>query len=226
MADPYDSFDIDPLDTIDMTETMKTINPPGAKDFFAPTVRTAVLVSGRGSNLQALIDAWQSGDLPVTFVGVGSDRPGVLALDRAKRAGIPTRVFDAFPDREGREAGIAEWLQETETELLVLAGYMRMLSGEFISRIGIPILNIHPSLLPSFPGLQPQRQALEAGAKYSGCTVHYVDEGMDTGPILMQRVVPILEGDDVERLAQRILQAEHELYPEAIRHVCRELKDK
>ena len=185
-------------------------------------VRTAVLASGRGSNLQALIDAWRRGELPVEFVGVGSDRPGAQALDRAREAGIPTRIFGA-EGKAAYEMEMAQWLDETQAQLLVLAGYMRLLSEAFVQSVGLPILNIHPSLLPAFPGLRAQKQALEAGAKFSGCTVHYVDEGIDTGSVVLQRVVPVLEGDDEESLSQRILQAEHLLYPEAVRLVCRSM---
>ncbi|MCL1918367.1 MAG: phosphoribosylglycinamide formyltransferase [Peptococcaceae bacterium] len=188
-------------------------------------MRTAVLASGRGSNLQALIDAWRLGELPVEFVGVGSDRPGVQALERARKAGIPVWTFDAGA-RGAREESMAQWLDETRAQLLLLAGYMRLLSEAFVRSAGMPILNIHPSLLPDFPGLHAQRQALEAGAKFSGCTVHYVDEGMDTGPVILQRVVPVLAGDNEESLSQRILEAEHLLYPEAVRLVCRNMINK
>jgi len=188
----------------------------------ATPIRLAVLASGRGSNLQVLLDAWRQGELPVEFVGVGSDQPEAPALERARRAGVPTRVF-VCDNKAEQEGQIVAWLRETGTQLLALAGYMRLLSGDFIQRAGAPIVNIHPSLLPDFPGLRAQRQALEAGVKVSGCTVHFVDEGMDTGPVILQRVVPVLAGDDEDKLSQRILQAEHQIFPEAVRLVCRRL---
>lgn len=185
-------------------------------------IRLLVLASGRGSNFQALLDAWQLGELPVAFVGLGSDQPGAEALERACRGGVPTRVF-VCDDQVEREGQILDWVKETGTQLLALAGYMRLLSGDFIKGVGVPILNIHPSLLPRFPGLHAQRQALEAGVQVSGCTVHFVDEGMDTGPVILQREVPVLAGDDEERLSQRILAVEHQAYPEAVRRVCGQL---
>jgi len=185
-------------------------------------VKTAVLASGRGSNLQALIGQWQNGLLPVQFVGVGSDNLNAQALERAEKAKIPTRVFlpENYEDRQAQENDILNWLEELEVELLVLAGYMRVLSGYFIRRAEYPIINIHPSLLPAFPGLHAQKQALEYGVKVSGCTVHFVDEGMDTGPIILQEAVPVFEEDDVDSLSERILKAEHRLYPEAVRLIA------
>jgi len=181
-------------------------------------VRVAVLASGRGSNLQALLDAWQKGELPVNFVGVGSDQAEAQALERARRAGISGKVFSLqdFDDRRGQDQAILAWLRELNVELLLLAGYIKVLSGEFIKEITIPILNIHPSLLPAFPGLHAQRQALNYGVKVSGCTVHFVDEGLDSGPIILQEAVPVLPGDTEESLASRILEVEHRLYPKAV----------
>ncbi|HHV65267.1 MAG TPA: phosphoribosylglycinamide formyltransferase [Peptococcaceae bacterium] len=185
-------------------------------------MKIAVLASGRGSNLQALIDEWLEGSLPVEFMGVGSDQIKAQALLRAEKVGIPTRAFprENYPDKQAQEDDILNWLEELGVELLVLAGYMRILSPYFIRRAECLIVNIHPSLLPAFPGLNAQRQALEYGVKVSGCTVHFVDEGMDTGPIIMQEAVPVYEEDTVETLSQRILQVEHKIYPEAIRLIA------
>lgn len=182
-------------------------------------MKIAVLASGRGSNLQAIIDEWQEGSLPVEFVGVGSDKVSAQALVRAEMAGIAARAFplDNYPDRQAQELDILNWLEELGVELLVLAGYMRVLSREFIKKAEYPIINIHPSLLPAFPGLKAQHQAIEYGVKVSGCTVHFVDEGLDTGPIILQEPVPVFSEDDAYSLAERILKVEHEIYPEAIR---------
>jgi len=182
-------------------------------------MRTAILASGRGSNLQALIEAQRSGNLPIEIVAVGSDQLGAGALKRAEEAGIPTRVFHIsnYPDRQAQEQDILIWMRENHVELLLLAGYMRVLGFEFMRQVGFPILNIHPSLLPAFPGLHAQRQALEYGVKVSGCTVHFVDEGLDSGPIILQETVPVLSEDTEESLSHRILAVEHRLYAEAVR---------
>lgn len=185
-------------------------------------MKIAVLASGRGSNLQSLIDEWQEGSLPVEFMGVGSDKIDSQALERAEKAGIPARAFllGNYPDKESQENDILNWLEELGVELLILAGYMRVLSRNFIRKADYPIVNIHPSLLPAFPGLNAQKQALEYGVKFSGCTVHFVDEGMDSGPIILQQAVPVFEEDDVAALAERILKVEHEIYPEAVRLIA------
>lgn len=182
-------------------------------------LRTAVLASGRGSNLQALIDACSDGTLPIEIVGVGSDQPETGALKRSHAAGIPTRVFRVsdYPHRQAQEEDILIWMRENRVELLVLAGYMKVLGPQFIRQAHFPVMNIHPSLLPAFPGLHAQRQALDYGVKVSGCTVHLVDEGLDSGPIILQEAVPVLPQDTEESLAQRILEVEHRLYPEAVR---------
>lgn len=185
-------------------------------------MKIAVLASGRGSNLQALIDEWQEGALPVEFAGVASDKINAQALVKAENAGIPARVFlrENYPDRESHEEDILNWLEELSVQLLVLAGYMRVLSPKFIRKAEFPIINIHPALLPAFPGIHAQRQAIEYGVKVSGCTVHFVDEGMDTGPIILQETVPVFDEDDAETLAERILKVEHEIYPEAVRLIA------
>ncbi|MBP1760104.1 MAG: formyltetrahydrofolate-dependent phosphoribosylglycinamide formyltransferase [Firmicutes bacterium] len=182
-------------------------------------MRTAILASGRGSNLQALIEAQRSGDLPIDIVAVGSDQLGAGALQHAEEAGIPTRVFQIsnYQNRQAQEEDMLIWMQENDVELLLLAGYMRVLGPQFIRLAKFPILNIHPSLLPAFPGLHAQRQAFEYGVKVSGCTVHFVDEGLDSGPIILQEAVPVLAKDTEESLSQRILAVEHRLYAEAVR---------
>ncbi|MDR3584666.1 MAG: phosphoribosylglycinamide formyltransferase [Desulfosporosinus sp.] len=184
-------------------------------------MRTAILASGRGSNLQALVNACASNSLPIEIVAVGSDQLGTGALELAKEAGIPTRVFQVrdYPHRQAQEEDLLIWMRENRVELLLLAGYLRVLGPHFIRQANFPVMNIHPSLLPSFPGLHAQRQALEYGVKVSGCTVHLVDEGLDSGPIILQEAVAVLPGDTEESLAQRILEVEHRLYPEAVRRL-------
>lgn len=185
-------------------------------------MRTAILASGRGSNLQALVKAWQSGQLPIEIVAVGSDQTDALALQYAQEAGIPVSVFPQvnYPDRASQEEGLLNWFRESRVELLLLAGYMKVLSENFIEKVEFPILNIHPSLLPAFPGLYAQRQALEYGVKFSGCTVHFVDKGLDSGPIILQETVPVLSEDTEDTLAQRILKVEHHIYPLAVKLVA------
>ncbi len=182
-------------------------------------MKVAVLASGRGSNLQSLINEWQDDSLPVEFVGVGSDNVKAQALIIAENAEIMTRAFpkESYQNRQAQEIDVLNWLEELGVELLILAGYMRVLSREFIQRADYPIINIHPSLLPSFPGLNAQKQAIEYGVKVSGCTVHFVDEGMDSGPIILQQPVPVFAEDDEHTLAERILKVEHQIYPEAVR---------
>ena len=184
-------------------------------------MRTAILASGRGSNLQALITACANGSLPIEIVAVGSDQLGTGALELAKAAGIPTRVFQVrdYPHRQAQEEDLLIWMREKRVELLLLAGFLRVLGPHFIRQANFPVMNIHPSLLPAFPGLHAQRQALEYGVKVSGCTVHLVDEGLDSGPIILQEAVAVLPGDTEESLAQRILEVEHRLYPEAVRRL-------
>lgn len=182
-------------------------------------LRLGVLASGRGSNLQAILDAIGRGDLAAEVRVVVSDRPGARALERARQAGAAAVFVDrsAYPDREAADAAMARVLQEHGVDLVILAGYMRILGRGFVAAFRGRVLNIHPSLLPAFPGLHAQRQALEHGVKVAGCTVHFVDEGLDSGPIVLQAAVPVLEGDTEETLSARILEQEHRLYPEAIR---------
>ena len=172
-----------------------------------------VLVSGEGTNLQALLDA----GLPV--VAVASNNTKAKGLDRAARAGIEAGAFPTieFDSRERRDDEIADWLAERGAELVVLAGYMQLLTAPFLGRFPGRILNVHPSLLPAFPGAHAVEEALAHGVKITGATVHFVDEGIDTGPIVLQEAVEIREGDTAETLHARIQQVEHRLLPEAVR---------
>ncbi|HXT61772.1 MAG TPA: phosphoribosylglycinamide formyltransferase [Pyrinomonadaceae bacterium] len=187
----------------------------------ARTFRLAILISGRGSNMAALIDAAQSGKIPQGEVAlVISDQPSAPGLQKAYECGIETLVIERRGrSREEHDQEVTAALRARQVDLVCLAGYMRILSSQFIEAYRGRILNIHPSLLPSFPGLEAQRQALDHGAKTAGCTVHLVDETLDGGPIIAQRSVPVLEGDTVETLSQRILEQEHELYPAAVASV-------
>jgi len=180
--------------------------------------RIGILISGRGSNMAALIGAAQSGKIPQAEVAlVISDQPAAAGLQQANECGIETLLIERRGrSREEHDKEIVGVLRERHIDLVCLAGYMRILSRDFIAAYRGRILNIHPSLLPSFTGLDAQRQALEHGVKFAGCTVHIVDETLDGGPIIAQRVVPIREDDTVETLSARILEQEHELYPEAV----------
>ena len=191
-----------------------------------PRRRLAVLLSGRGSNFEAIADAVAAGRIPnAEIVAVISDVAEAPGLARARARGLSAHVVDrmAIPSRRDREREILAILDRARPDLLCLAGYMRILSPEFVGRFRGRILNIHPALLPKFPGLDAQRRALEAGEKESGCTVHFVDEGTDTGPIVLQKTVPILPADTEESLSARILEREHEAYPEAIARVLDEI---
>lgn len=181
-----------------------------------------VLASGRGSNLQAIIDAIEAGRLAVTIGVVISDNPEANVLKRLAGLGLPAVCIDRrqFACRQDFEAAVAEELNVRHVELVVLAGFMRILGRYFIDRFAGKIMNIHPSLLPAFPGENAQLQALQYGVKVSGCTVHFVDEGMDTGPIILQEAVPVMEDDTEETLSERILHAEHILYPRALALYC------
>jgi phosphoribosylglycinamide formyltransferase-1 len=179
-------------------------------------LKTGVLISGRGSNLQALIDAAADPTYPAEITVVISNRADAAGLERAAIAGIPHLAI-AHPSREAFAAAADAALRQHGVGLVVLAGYMRILDTGFVEAWRDRLVNIHPSLLPAFPGLHPQRQALAAGVKFSGCTVHFVRAEIDTGPIIAQAAVPVHDGDDEERLAVRILEAEHRLYPMAVR---------
>ena len=181
--------------------------------------KIGVVVSGRGSNLQSIIDHIAEGKLNVEIAVVVSDHKEAFALERAAKAGIPTAVVErkGCKDKAEFEDKIDAALREAGAEVVVLAGFMRILTGHFISRWEHKIINIHPALLPSFKGLDAQGQAVDYGVKVAGCTVHFVDEGTDTGPIILQKVVPVLDDDTEETLAERILVEEHKALPEAIR---------
>lgn len=185
----------------------------------AGKLRIAVIASGGGTNLQALIDHAAKGTLGAEIVLVLSNNPQAGALERARRASIPTRCIDhrQFNDREAFDQAVVAALREAGVELVALAGFMRILTPVFIDAFPGRIMNIHPALLPAFPGLHVQRKALEYGARFAGCTVHFVDGGVDTGPIIIQAVVPIHDDDTEESLAARILVQEHRIYPEAVR---------
>ncbi|MBQ8700121.1 MAG: phosphoribosylglycinamide formyltransferase [Acidaminococcaceae bacterium] len=180
--------------------------------------KIGVVVSGRGSNLQSIIDHIAEGKLNVEIAVVVSDHKEAFALERVAKAGIPTAVVErkGCKDKAEFEDKIDAALREAGAEVVVLAGFMRILTGHFISRWEHKIINIHPALLPSFKGLDAQGQAVDYGVKVAGCTVHFVDEGTDTGPIILQKVVPVLDDDTEETLAARILVEEHKALPEAI----------
>lgn len=181
------------------------------------TLRLGILASGRGTNLQAILDATMIGELKAEVVIVASDNPKALALERAKERTIETLALPGDRiDGQKLEDRIIKAFRRERVDLVVLAGFMRLLSPTFISFFRHRIINIHPSLLPAFPGLEAQRQAIEYGVKVSGCTVHYVDEGMDTGPIILQQAVKVQDGDTRESLAERILHQEHRLLLEVI----------
>lgn len=178
-----------------------------------------VLASGRGSNFEAIVRASESGQVPARVVVLVSDRPDARALDVARRHGIETVVVERrdHPSREAHDKAVADALDRRQVALVCLAGYMRILSADLVRHFHGRLLNIHPSLLPAFPGLHAQRQAIEHGVRVAGATVHFVDEGLDSGPIVLQAAVPVRSGDTEAALAQRILAEEHRLYPEAIR---------
>jgi len=181
-------------------------------------LRLGVLASGSGSNLQAIIDRCADGSIDAEIVLVLANVPGAGALARAEKAGIATTVIDhrTFAERADFDGAVVAALQAAGVDLVVLAGFMRLVTAPFIAAFPERIINIHPALLPAFPGLHVQKKALEAGARFSGCTVHFVDGGVDTGPIIIQAVVPILDDDDEASLSARILVQEHRIYPRAI----------
>lgn len=181
-------------------------------------IHIGVLVSGRGTNLQAIINAIHKGKIDGEIKIVISDNPKAYALQRAKKNNIKTQVvyYKQYTNKEEYEQEIIKHLRHYNVDLVVLAGYMRILSPFFVRQFHYRIINIHPSLLPSFPGLHAQRQALEYGVKISGCTVHFVDEGVDSGPIILQKSVIVKPYDTEESLAKRILRYEHQLLPKAI----------
>jgi phosphoribosylglycinamide formyltransferase 1 len=182
--------------------------------------RLGILISGRGSNFLAIAEAIATHRLDAEIAVVISNRAEAPGIAAARERGLHTIVLPSRGvDREEYDRGLIEELRRCRVDLVCLAGYMRILSGRFIREFSHRILNIHPSLLPAFPGLDAQHQALEHGVKFSGCTVHFVEEGLDSGPIIIQAAVPVLEDDTVDSLSARILQEEHRIYPEAIARV-------
>jgi phosphoribosylglycinamide formyltransferase-1 len=186
-------------------------------------MKVGVLASGSGTNLQSLIDTWQRGALaPADLVVVGANVQGCLALERAGKAGLATFVLShkAFASREDFDRALVAELRSHGVELIVLAGFMRVLTPVFLGEFPQRVINIHPALLPAFPGTHGQKQALDYGVKLAGCTVHFVDAGTDTGPIIAQAAVPVLPEDDEDSLRQRILTEEHKLLPAVVRAVA------
>jgi phosphoribosylglycinamide formyltransferase-1 len=185
-------------------------------------VKVAVLASGAGTNLQALLDQVHGRD-GVEIVAVASDKPGAPALDRARAAGVVSESFtiDSYPTRDDRDRAIALWLVGRGAELVVLAGYMQLLSGEFLASFPDRVINVHPALLPAFPGIRAVEQSLEYGVKVFGVTVHFVDEGVDSGPVILQRAVELPGATDPQQVADRLRPIEHELLPEAVMLIAR-----
>ncbi len=183
-----------------------------------PKLRLGVLVSGRGSNLQAIIDNSEAGKLDAVVAVVVSDQPAAYALERAKNHGIPGIHIDPkkYAGKDEYEKAVLQALTETGVELVILAGYMRLVGKVLLDAFPNRMMNIHPALLPSFPGTHGQLDAVEYGVRFSGCTVHFVDGGMDTGPIILQAVVPVRQDDDEDTLAARILKEEHKIYSQAV----------
>lgn len=181
-------------------------------------IRLGVLISGSGTNLQAIIDRTVTGELDAEVACVISNKAGAVGLERARKHGIAAIHLDhrSFSGRSEYDAALAKTLQEFNVDLVILAGFMRIVTPVLLDAFPNRVMNIHPALLPSFPGLDAQKQALDYGAKLSGCTVHFVDAGTDTGPIILQAVVPVLEDDTEESLSKRIHHEEHKLYPAAI----------
>jgi phosphoribosylglycinamide formyltransferase-1 len=187
----------------------------------ADSFKLVVLASGTGSNLQAILDRVHMRE-GTEIVGVGSDKVAAPALERARAASIPAGVFPAedFEDRDARDAAMGDWIEERDADLIVLAGYMQLLSEGFVGRFRHRIVNVHPALLPAYPGLDAIGQALAAGVDATGVTVHFVDEGVDTGPVIVQREVSVPADRDRKALELAIRATEHELYPEAIRMIA------
>ena len=183
-------------------------------------MNVGVLASGNGSNLQALIDR-AHGHEGVVVRGVASDKPGARALERARAAGIDAEAFADFADRGARDAALAAWLRDREVELVVLAGYLQLVSEEFLAAFPDRVINIHPALLPAFPGLGAVQQALDYGVKVFGVTVHFVDGGMDTGPVILQRAIELPDASDAEAVLERLHPIEHQLLVESVLLIAR-----
>ncbi len=184
--------------------------------------RIVVLASGSGTNLQAILDQLHRGDEGIEVVGVASDKPDAMALERARKAAVETAVFPSaeYEDRGARDAALGDWVEERAADLVVLAGYMQLLSPEFVGRFRNRMINVHPALLPAFPGIDAVQQAIDHGSKITGVTVHFVDEGVDSGPIILQRPVPIAPGRDWDETEKVIHATEHALLPETIRLIA------
>ncbi|HEY6673234.1 MAG TPA: phosphoribosylglycinamide formyltransferase [Solirubrobacterales bacterium] len=184
--------------------------------------RIVVLASGSGTNLQAILDRLHRGDEGIEVVGVASDKPDAMALERARKAGVETAVFPSaeYEDRGARDTALGDWVEERAADLVVLAGYMQLLSPEFVGRFRNRMINVHPALLPAFPGIDAVQQAIDHGSKITGVTVHFVDEGVDSGPIILQRPVPIAPSRDWDETEKVIHATEHALLPETIRLIA------
>jgi phosphoribosylglycinamide formyltransferase 1 len=184
--------------------------------------RIVVLASGSGTNLQAILDQLHGGKEGIEVVGVGADKADARALERARQAGVETGIFatSEYEDRAARDRALGDWIESLKADLVVLAGYMQLLSSEFVSRFRNRVINVHPALLPSFPGIDALQQAIDHGSKITGVTVHFVDEGVDSGPIIMQRPVPIPPSRDWAEAEKAIHATEHALLPETIRLIA------
>jgi phosphoribosylglycinamide formyltransferase-1 len=184
--------------------------------------RVVVLASGSGTNLQAILDQLHGGDEGIAVVGVGTDKADARALERARQADVETAVFPTaeYEDRAARDRALGDWIEGQAADLVVLAGYMQLLSPEFVARFRNRVINVHPALLPSFPGIDALQQAIDHGSKITGVTVHFVDEGVDSGPIILQRPVPIPPSRDLAEAEKAIHATEHALLPETIRLIA------
>jgi phosphoribosylglycinamide formyltransferase-1 len=185
-------------------------------------MNVGVLASGAGTNLQALIERVH-GREGVAIVAVASDKPGARALERARLAGVPEAAFplEDYPGREARDEAMAQWLEQRGVELVVMAGYMRLISPRFLARFAGRVINVHPALLPAFPGLHAVQQGIDYGVKVFGVTVHFVDEGVDTGPVILQRAIELPDAIDADAVLERLQPIEHELLPEAVGLIAR-----
>src|SRR4051795_7826237 len=192
------------------------------KDERVSAFRLVVLASGSGTNLQAILDQLHGGDEGIEVAGVGTDKADAGALDRARGVGIETAVFPAgdYEDRQARDQALGDWIEGREPDLVVLAGYMQLLSPDFVARFHNRVINVHPALLPAFPGIDAVQQAIDHGSKVTGVTVHFVDEGVDSGPIILQRPVPVARSRDWDETERAIHATEHALLPETIRLIA------
>jgi phosphoribosylglycinamide formyltransferase 1 len=184
--------------------------------------RIVVLASGGGTNLQAVLDQLHGGEEGIEVVGVGSDKADATAIERAQKAGVETAVFPGadYDDRAARDTALGDWIEGRQPDLVVLAGYMQLLSPEFVARFRNRVINVHPALLPAFPGIDAVQQAIDHGSKITGVTVHFVDEGVDSGPIILQRPVPVAPSRDWDETERAIHATEHALLPETIRLIA------